>query len=58
MYCSECIANHDSIISDKKVQLLESKITERKIRLGWEVPNLELKPYKNGNKELLNLFMI
>ena len=54
-YCgclfSECTANYDRIISDKKVQLLENKITERKIRLGWEVPNLELKPYKNGNKE-------
>ena len=54
-YCgcifSEQNSNYDRIISDKKVRLLENKITERKIRLGWEVPNLELKPYKNGNKE-------
>ena len=54
-YCgcifSEEERNYDRIISDKKVRLLENKITERKIRLGWEVPNLELKPYKNGNKE-------
>ena len=54
-YCgcifSEEISNYDHIISEQKVRLLENKITERKIRLGWEVPNLELKPYKNGNKE-------
>ena len=54
-YCgcifSEAISNYDHIISEQKVRLLENKITERKIRLGWEVPNLELKPYKNGNKE-------
>ena len=54
-YCgcifSEQNSNYDRIISDKKVRLLENKITERKIRLGWEVPNLELKPFKNGNKE-------
>ena len=54
-YCgcifSEHIANDDHIISEQKLQLLENKITERKIRLGWDVPNLELKPYKNGNKE-------
>lgn len=54
-YCgcifSEAIPNYDHIISEQKVQLLENKITERKIRLGWNVTNLELKPYKNGNKE-------
>ncbi len=54
-YCgcifSEAISNYDHIVSARQVQLLENKITERKIRLGWEVPNLELKPYKNGNKE-------
>lgn len=54
-YCgcifSEESSNYDHIISEQKVRLLENKITERKIRLGWEVPNLELKPYKNGNKE-------
>ena len=54
-YCgcifSEAISNYDHIISERQVRLLENKITERKIRLAWDVPNLELKPYKNGNKE-------
>ncbi len=54
-YCgclfSEQTANYDHIISDTRVRLLENKITERKIRLGWDVPDLELKPYKNGNQE-------
>ena len=54
-YCgcvfSESISNHDHIISQQKAQLLENKITEKKIRLGWDVSNLELKPYKNGNQE-------
>ena len=54
-YCgcifSEQTANYDHIISEQKVRLLENKITEKKIRLGWEVPNLELKPYKNGKQE-------
>lgn len=54
-YCgcvfSEASANYDHIISERKVRLLENKITEKKIRLGWNVPNLELKPYKNGNQE-------
>lgn len=54
-YCgcifSEASANYDHIISDTRVQLLENKITEKKIRLGWEVQNLELKPYKNGDQE-------
>ena len=54
-YCgcvfSEQTANYDHIISEQKVRLLENKITEKKIRLGWDVPNLELKPYKNGNQE-------
>lgn len=54
-YCgcifSESISNHDHIISEQKAQLLENKITEKKIRLGWNVPNLELKRYKNGNQE-------
>ena len=45
------MSKSDHIISERKDQLLENKITERKIRLGWEVPNLELKPYKSGNKE-------
>jgi len=52
-YCgcvfSEQTANYDHIISEQKIRLLENKITEKKIRLGWEVPDLELKPYKNGN---------
>lgn len=54
-YCgcvfSEQTANYDHIISDTRVRLLENKITEKKIRLGWKVPNLELKPYKNGKQE-------
>ena len=54
-YCgcifSEFISNHDHIISEQKAQILENKITEKKIRLGWNVPNLELKRYKNGNQE-------
>lgn len=53
-YCgcvfSEQTANYDHIISEQKVRLLENKITERKIRLGWDVPDLELKPYKNGSE--------
>ncbi len=54
-YCgcifSEASSNYDHIISEQKVRPLENKITERKIRLGWDVPNLELRPYKNGNTE-------
>lgn len=54
-YCgcvfSEQTANYDHIISEQKVRLLENKITERKIRLGWDVPDLELKSYKNGKQE-------
>ncbi len=54
-YCgcvfSESISNNNHIISEQKARLLENKITEKKIRLGWDVPNLELKPYKNGNQE-------
>lgn len=52
-YCgcifSEQTANYDHIISATRLLSLQNKITERKIRLGWEVPNLELKKYKNGN---------
>ena len=47
----ESIPNHSHIISEQKARILENKITEKKIRLGWDVPNLELKPYKNGNQE-------
>ncbi len=54
-YCgcvfSEESSNYDHIISEQKVQLLKNKITERKIRLALDVPNLELKQYQNGNKE-------
>ncbi len=54
-YCgcmfSEQTANDDYIISEQKLRLLENKITEKKIRLDWGVPNLELKPYKNGSQE-------
>ncbi len=45
----EQTANYDHIISATRLLSLQNKITERKIRLGWEVPNLELKKYKNGN---------
>ena len=48
---SEQISNYDHIISEKKVQLLENKITEKKIRLGWEVSNLELRPHRKGNEK-------
>lgn len=47
----EEISNYNHIISEQKVRLFENKITEKKIRLGRSVPNLELKPYKNGNQE-------
>ncbi len=47
----EQISNYDRIISAQKVLTLQNKITEKKIRLGWEVPNLDLKEYKNGNQE-------
>lgn len=51
-YCgcvfSEQTANYDHKSFVDKVRL-QNKITERKIRLSWDVPNLELKPYKNGN---------
>ena len=54
-YCgcvfSEWMSNYDHIISEQKARILENKITEKRIRLGWDVPNLELKPYKNGNQE-------
>ena len=54
-YCgcvfSEWMSNYDHIISEQKAQILENKITEKRIRLGWDVPNLELKLYKNGNQE-------
>lgn len=54
-YCgcvfSEWMSNYDHIISEQKAQILENKITEKRIRLGWDVPNLELKSYKNGNQE-------
>lgn len=52
-YCgcifSEQTANYDHKSFADKVQL-QNKITERKIRLSWDVPNLELKPYKNGSE--------
>lgn len=44
-------SNYNHIVSEQKVRILENKITEKKIRLGREVPNLELKEYKNGNQE-------
>ena len=54
-YCgcvfSEWMSNYDHIISEQKARIIENKITEKRIRLGWDVPNLELKPYKNGNQE-------
>lgn len=54
-YCgcifSEEIANDNRIVSDAKVASLHNKETEKRIRLGWSVPNLALKPYKNGNQD-------
>ena len=54
-YCgcifSEQIANYDRIISEQKVRLLENAIIEKKIRLSWDVSNLELKPHKSGKQD-------
>ncbi len=54
-YCgcifSEWMSNYDHIISEQKARILENKITEKRIRLDWDIPNLELKPYKNGNQK-------
>ena len=54
-YCgcifSEASSNSHHITSDSTVATFHNKITERKIRLGWEVPNLELREYKNGNQD-------
>lgn len=36
---------------DKEESARANRDTERRIRLGMAVPNLELKPYKNGNQE-------
>ncbi|MCI8384314.1 MAG: GNAT family N-acetyltransferase [Clostridia bacterium] len=51
-YCgcifSEQTVNYDHKSFADKVKI-QNKMTERKVRLGWEVPNLELKPYKNRN---------
>ena len=51
-YCgcifSEHTKNYDHKSFADKVQI-QNKITERKIRLSWDMPYLELKPYKNGN---------
>lgn len=53
-YCgcifSEQTANYDHKSFVDKVQT-QNKVTERKIRLSWDVPNLELKQYKNGNQD-------
>ena len=53
-YCgcvfSEENSNYDHINSDKKVSILHNAETEKRIRLGRLVPNLELRPYKNGNQ--------
>ena len=55
-YCgcvfSEAIQNGDSKSFRDKAQI-QNKITQRKIRLSSDVPNLELKPYKNGNQDEL-----
>ena len=54
-YCgcvfSEENRNFDHIKNDKVESVKSNSIIEKKIRLGWDVPNLELKPYKNGNQE-------
>lgn len=54
-YCgcvfSEYDVNYRHIIFDSKVAILHNKETERRIRLGRLVPNLELKPYRNGNQD-------
>lgn len=52
-YCG-CIfsidANHNYKSSEITAALQYNKITEKKIRLGWSIPNLELKLHKNGNQ--------
>ncbi len=47
---AQALAN-DRISSEKESQHLENEITQRNIRLSWDVPNLEIKPHKNGNQE-------
>lgn len=50
-YCgcifSETPANYNS----KSFALEHNKETEKKIRMNWDVPNLELRPHKNGNQD-------
>ena len=43
--------NYEHINSDAKGATLHNKETEKRIRLGWDIPNLELRPYKNGNQD-------
>lgn len=54
-YCgcifSEESRYNDQIIAASKSAILHNKQTEKQIRLGWDIPNLELKPYKNGNQD-------
>ena len=54
-YCgcifSEQASNYKHIISDKEASINENKITEKRIRLNREIPNLEIKPYKNGSQD-------
>ncbi len=54
-YCG-CIFSEETINYkhknlDRTTLLENNKETEKRIRLGWVVPNLELKPYKNGNQD-------
>lgn len=51
-YCgcifSEPIPNYNRKSIEENNFIQHNKETEKKIRLGWDVSNLELKPYKNG----------
>ncbi len=53
-YCgcifSESIPKDDYKSFADKFQI-KNKITEKRIRLGWDVPNLDLRPHKNGNQD-------
>lgn len=54
-YCgcifSEQSSNCVHISSDYKGSIIENKKIEKQIRLSWDIKDLEIRPYKNGNKE-------
>lgn len=48
---SEENSNFNHINSDKKIAIMHNNKTEKRIRLGRTIPNLEIRPYKNGNQD-------